>query len=69
MAQDRLPPGQRWTDKVIEYANLGIPEIDMESWRLKVHGLVTNSPTGRGLEGRAIRLRRAMTAVAAPTPP
>lgn len=27
---------------MIEYANLGIPKIDMKSWRLKVHGLVTN---------------------------
>jgi len=42
LSDDRLPPGQRWTDEIIEYAKLGIPEIDMEKWRLRVHGLVQN---------------------------
>ena len=42
MTQDRLPPGQAWTDEVIEYTNLGIPKIDIKTWRLKVLGLVNH---------------------------
>lgn len=42
LTEDRLPPGQTWTDEVIEYAKLGIPKIDIKTWRLKVHGLVKN---------------------------
>ena len=42
MSQGTLPPGQKWIDKIIEYAALGIPKVDPSAWRLKVHGEVFN---------------------------
>jgi len=35
-----LPPGQRYVRKFIVYAALGIPQVDLETYRLRVTGLV-----------------------------
>jgi len=37
---DRLPPGQRWVDDLIEYSAGGRPAIDEKTWRLGVEGRV-----------------------------
>ncbi|HWQ17504.1 MAG TPA: sulfite oxidase-like oxidoreductase [Sulfolobales archaeon] len=34
------PPGQRWIQRFIIYAELGIPKVDINKYRLKVSGLV-----------------------------
>lgn len=38
--QGRLPPGQRYVRDFIVYAALGIPRVDLNSYRLSVTGLV-----------------------------
>ena len=38
--EERLPPGQVWVKDWIIYAALGIPKVDVGSWRLVVDGLV-----------------------------
>ncbi|NON63191.1 sulfite oxidase-like oxidoreductase [Acidianus sp. RZ1] len=35
-----LPPGQRYIKKFIHYAALGVPKVELNSYRLKVSGLV-----------------------------
>ncbi len=35
-----LPPGQVWGKSWVIYSALGTPRIDLESWRLRVSGLV-----------------------------
>lgn len=35
-----LPPGQVWGRRFIIYAALGVPRVDIQSWRLRVEGLV-----------------------------
>jgi DMSO/TMAO reductase YedYZ molybdopterin-dependent catalytic subunit len=40
-----LPPGQRWTDEVIEYAVSGVPRVDIRTWRLRIHGHVDRPVT------------------------
>jgi DMSO/TMAO reductase YedYZ molybdopterin-dependent catalytic subunit len=39
-ARDPLPPGQVWGRKFVIYAALGIPNVDVKGWKLKVSGLV-----------------------------
>jgi DMSO/TMAO reductase YedYZ molybdopterin-dependent catalytic subunit len=39
---EQLPPGQYWGKKWIIYAALGIPEVKLGDWRLRVTGLVNN---------------------------
>jgi len=47
----RLPPGQRWTDRILRWNvdHPGIvpenPKLDLESWKLTVDGEVENSVT------------------------
>lgn len=41
-AAEQLPPGQYWGRKWIIYAALGIPEVKVGDWRLRVTGLVKN---------------------------
>ena len=38
--EEALPPGQVWVQNWIIYAALGIPEVDLERWRLRLTGLV-----------------------------
>ncbi len=40
--EERTPPGQKWIPKFIIYAELGIPKVDIETYRLVVDGLVDN---------------------------
>lgn len=42
MTHESLPPGQVWVKEWIIYAALGIPRVDIHSWRLVVDGLVEN---------------------------
>lgn len=44
---EQLPPGQRYIKRFIIYSALGIPEVDLASYRLRITGLV-----GRELEYR-----------------
>jgi DMSO/TMAO reductase YedYZ molybdopterin-dependent catalytic subunit len=37
-----LPPGQVWARNWVIYAALGIPEVDPNTWRLRISGLVEN---------------------------
>jgi len=43
LSEGKLPPGQRWIGKTIEYAELGIPKTEQTKWRLRVRGLVKNA--------------------------
>ncbi|MEM1632879.1 MAG: sulfite oxidase-like oxidoreductase [Sulfolobales archaeon] len=40
--EKRLPPGQKKIPRFIIYAELGIPKVDLESYRLVIDGLVRN---------------------------
>jgi DMSO/TMAO reductase YedYZ molybdopterin-dependent catalytic subunit len=40
--QEQIPPGQRYVKKFIYYAALGVPEVDIQSYRLKILGEVEN---------------------------
>ncbi|GGM66507.1 oxidoreductase [Thermogymnomonas acidicola] len=40
LKKEGLPPGQRYGRKFIIYADLGIPDVDIERYRLRVNGLV-----------------------------
>jgi DMSO/TMAO reductase YedYZ molybdopterin-dependent catalytic subunit len=35
-----LPPGQVWGRRWVIYAALGVPEVDVSKWRLRIDGLV-----------------------------
>ncbi len=37
---EELPPGQRYVPSFIEYSALGRPEVNLETWRLRVRRLV-----------------------------
>ena len=45
LRQNRLPPGQRLTDKwpVLHYG--GVPKIKPEEWKFRIHGLVEDERT------------------------
>ncbi|AWR93297.1 sulfite oxidase-like oxidoreductase [Acidianus brierleyi] len=38
----QLPHGQRYIKKFIYYAALGVPEVDISTYKLKINGLVEN---------------------------
>src|SRR2546425_11699761 len=42
LSEQALPPHQVWGRKFIIYGALGIPKIDLSSWKLRVDGLVEN---------------------------
>ncbi|AWR96715.1 molybdopterin-dependent oxidoreductase [Acidianus sulfidivorans JP7] len=42
MEEKQIPPHQKYIKKFIYYAELGIPEVDINSYRLKISGLVEN---------------------------
>ncbi|MEZ0290252.1 MAG: molybdopterin-dependent oxidoreductase [Sulfolobales archaeon] len=42
MSGEKLPPGQREIPRLVIYAEFGIPEIDLKTYRLVVEGLVRN---------------------------
>ena len=39
---DKIPPGQYYSNKWIIYASLGIPEVELENWNLKIKGNIEN---------------------------
>jgi len=39
---ERLPPGQVYARNWVIYAALGVPHVDVQSWRLHVTGMVKN---------------------------
>jgi DMSO/TMAO reductase YedYZ molybdopterin-dependent catalytic subunit len=41
-AQDSTPPGQYYAKRWLLYSALGVPEINLGTWRLSVSGLVEN---------------------------
>lgn len=43
ITQTDPPRGQVYVDLPVVYAILGIPEVDLRSWRLSINGLVENS--------------------------
>lgn len=43
--EDRLPPGQHWTDRLIILGISDPPEIDLRDYRLKIFGEVENPVT------------------------
>lgn len=45
LSQKGLPPGQRWIDEFAILYIDEIPDIDRESWRLKIHGDVAKPQT------------------------
>lgn len=40
--QTQTPPGQKYIKKFIYYAALGVPEVNIQQYRLKISGLVEN---------------------------
>lgn len=42
MEQTQVPPGQHYVKKFIYYIELGIPEVNINSYRFKISGLVEN---------------------------
>ena len=36
----QLPPGQVWGKRWIIYAALGVPQVDVQKWRLRIDGAV-----------------------------
>lgn len=40
MTQSTIPPGQSFVKRWVLYTALGVPEIDLETWRLRTSGLV-----------------------------
>jgi len=40
LKEELIPPGQRYINKWIIYAALGIPKVNVEEWKLNVTGLV-----------------------------
>jgi len=42
LSEGRLPPGQKWVDKITEYAVLGVPKVDIGAYRLRVRGEILN---------------------------
>lgn len=42
MEQRQIPPGQRYVKKFIYYAEFGVPQVDINSYRLRITGLVEN---------------------------
>ncbi|ARM75191.1 sulfite oxidase-like oxidoreductase [Acidianus manzaensis] len=40
MEEKQVPPHQKYIKKFIYYAELGVPEVDINSYRLKISGLV-----------------------------
>ena len=39
---DKIPPGQYYSNKWTIYASLGIPEVELENWNLKIKGNIEN---------------------------
>ena len=47
---DRLPPGQRWVDKVPVLHHGEVPDIDLEKWRFFIKGLLKDGSSRVTLE-------------------
>lgn len=54
----RLPPNQTPVERFQVYAALGIPEIDLKTWRLKVGGLVEKALSLSYRELLSMKLKR-----------